>query len=175
MQASHTPSKAFQEVVQQSRKEIKNLIHILLVNFTAALSNPYLDQVTEFDYTLYCIYSLLEFYLIAEYSSHNNVTLRYIEQYFVEFHKDKSIFTEFRTMKAIKVMIKNIQKVGSEGIAAIRNNCSLSKTENVNRSEICRLKLMLKSMTMYMKLTTLTFQRCTSYSILRIQFVDLES
>ena len=64
-----------------------------------ALPQPDSTQVQHFKRPLTCVGSLLDFTMMAQYRSHTDETIQYMENYANRFHETKDIFLEFRISK----------------------------------------------------------------------------
>ena len=60
-----------------------------------ALRQPDSTQVQHFKRALTCVRSLLDFTIMAQYRSHTDDTIQYMENYGNRFHETKDIFLEF--------------------------------------------------------------------------------
>src|SRR5437588_6179725 len=101
------PKKAYREVSQWQGKEMRNLGRIVLVAFTAALRAPTEVQRFPFKTTIRCVVALVDFHLLAQYKTHTETTLRYMQDSLETFHEEKGIFQEFRVGKRAKKGIEN--------------------------------------------------------------------
>ena len=93
------PEKAYREVTQWQGKEMRNLGHCLLGVLAVALRQPDSTQVIPFNCALECIRALVDFNMMAQYRSHTDETMAYLEDYLGRFHQMKDIFLEFRVSK----------------------------------------------------------------------------
>ena len=57
-----------------------------------AQQSPFVDAIQ-------CVRALVDFTLMAQYWSHTEDTLEYMEQYLQDFHRYKVVFQEFRSTK----------------------------------------------------------------------------
>ena len=78
---------------------MRNLGRCLLGVLAVALRQPDSTQVQHFKRALTCIGSLLDFTMMAQYRSHTDETIQYMENYANQFHITKDIFLEFRISK----------------------------------------------------------------------------
>ena len=93
------PKKAYREVTQWQGKEMRNLGRCILGVFASSLRRPTPAQQDPFRRAIRCVRALLDFSLMAQYKSHTEDTLEYMEQYLHDFHHYKEVFQEFRTSK----------------------------------------------------------------------------
>lgn len=78
---------------------MRNLGRFVLGALAAALRNTEVAIRSDFVKALKCVWSLIDFHLMAQCGSHTMSTLDYIESYLEDFHKHKDIFLEFRAYK----------------------------------------------------------------------------
>jgi len=93
------PKKAYREVMQWQGKGMRNLGGCLLGVLAVALPKPNSWQVIPFKHALDCVRALVDFNMMAQYRSHAQETIAYIEEYLDRFHSRKDIFLEFRVSK----------------------------------------------------------------------------
>ena len=93
------PKEAYREVTQWQGKEMRNLGRCILGVLASALRRPSPAQSGPFRQALLCVCALADFSLMAQYRSHTQETLGYMEQYLEDFHRYKDVFQEFNTMK----------------------------------------------------------------------------
>jgi hypothetical protein len=93
------PKKAYREVTQWQGKEMRNLGRCLLGVLAVALRQPDGTQILHFKRAFACVRSLLDFNLMAQYRSHTDETVAYMDEYLNRFHQRKDIFLEFRISK----------------------------------------------------------------------------
>ena len=93
------PKNASREVTQCQGKEMRNLGRCMLGVFTSFLRSPTPAQQSPFANAIQCFRALVYFTLMAQYRSHMEDTLEYMEQYLHDFHRDKVVFQEFRSTK----------------------------------------------------------------------------
>jgi hypothetical protein len=93
------PKKAYREVTQWQGKEMRNLGRCILGVLASSLRRPTPVQQGPFRDALRCVRALVDFSLMAQYQSHTEDTLGYMEQYLKDFHRYKDVFQEFRTSK----------------------------------------------------------------------------
>ncbi|KAH8153123.1 uncharacterized protein LAJ45_02710 [Morchella importuna] len=71
----------------------------------------------DFSRALRCVRAWIDFYLMAQYTTHTKETLKYLQRYLEKFHKYKDIFLEFQaykqTSKDAKDRTKALQGSGS--------------------------------------------------------------
>ena len=93
------PKKAYRQVSQWQGKEMRNLGRIVLPAFTAALRTPTEAQRHPFRAATRCVAALIDFHLLAQYKTHTEATLQYMQNALDSFHQEKDIFQEFRVGK----------------------------------------------------------------------------
>ena len=104
------PKKAYREVTQWQGKEMRNLGRCLLGVLAVALKQPDSAQALPFKRALTCVRSLLDFSMIAQYRSHTQETIGYMEQYLNRFHATKDVFLEFRISKRTHAKVDEQQR-----------------------------------------------------------------
>lgn len=111
------PGKAYRQVSQWHGKEMRNFGRVILVALAATLSSPSTAEKQLFSQALQCTRALVDFHLMAQYNSHTEATLQYMETYFDEFHQYKDVFLEYRASKAVhKESEKAVQQLRSEQV-----------------------------------------------------------
>ena len=75
-----------------------------------ALRQPDSTQVIPFKYALECIRAFVVFSMMAQYCSHIDETMVYMEDYLGRFHQMKDIFLEFRVSKRTQAEIDEERK-----------------------------------------------------------------
>ncbi|KAG0640986.1 hypothetical protein HOY80DRAFT_859151, partial [Tuber brumale] len=88
------PNKEYSRVSQWTGKEMRNLVRVLLPCFTAALRRPSTTEPLVFTKALTCVRSIIDFKRIAQYPSHTEEMIQYLEQYLEPFHDHKDVFRE---------------------------------------------------------------------------------
>ncbi|KAI9876378.1 MAG: hypothetical protein M1823_007292, partial [Watsoniomyces obsoletus] len=91
--------KAYRQVSQRQGKEMRNLGRVILAAVAASLGPPNAAQRRRFAMALRCVRALVDFHLMAQYHSHTQETLEYLERYVADFHSTKEVFQEFRASK----------------------------------------------------------------------------
>ena len=76
-----------------------NLGHCILGIFASSLRSPTPAQQSPFVDAIRCVRALVDFCLMAQYQSHTEDTLEYMEQYLHGLHHYKEVFQEFWTLK----------------------------------------------------------------------------
>ena len=82
----------------------------LLGVLAVALRQPDSPQVQHFKRALLCVWSLLDFSMMAQYRSHTDETIQYMEDYGNCFQGTKDIFLEFRISKQTKARADELRK-----------------------------------------------------------------
>jgi len=93
------PKRAFREVAQWQRKEMRNLGLCTLGDLPVALRQPESSQVISFKNALRWVRALMDFSMMTQYQSHTSDTIAYMEHYLDQFHRMKGIFLEFQLTK----------------------------------------------------------------------------
>ena len=89
---------------------MRNLGRCLLGVLVVALRQPDSTQVIPFKRPLECVRALVDFNMIAQYRSHTDETMAYMEDYLGRFQQMKYIFLEFRVSKRTQVKIDEERK-----------------------------------------------------------------
>jgi len=95
-------NESWEEVSQWNGKEMKEISQYLLGVVTQVLrgGNPALCPV--FNRAIECTWALLEFYMYAQYKSHDDATLSYMEDALHHFHTFKDVFLLQRSGRKAK-------------------------------------------------------------------------
>jgi len=95
------PKKAYREVSQWQGKEMRNLGRIVTAAFATALHAPNDVERADFRFATRCVTAIVDFHLMAQYSTHTEATLDYTSMrgFLSDFHKEKEIFWAFRIGK----------------------------------------------------------------------------
>lgn len=96
------PNKSYRATTQWQGKEMRHLGRIVLGAFAVALWKPPAALKRDFGRALKCVRALIDFHLMAQYTTHTRETLEYLQGYLEEFHKHKDVFLEFRAYKRTK-------------------------------------------------------------------------
>src|SRR5437588_7908292 len=108
------PKKAYRQVSQWQGKEMRNLGRIVLPAFVEALRAPTDAHRHPFRVAIHCVIALVDFHLLAQYKTHTETTLQYMQDSLETFHEEKGIFQEFRVGKRAKKGIeKSVAKLAS--------------------------------------------------------------
>jgi len=84
--------KSYEEVSQWNGKEMKKMSRYLLGVVTQSLRGGSPAQRPIFNRAIECTRALLEFYMYAQYKSHDDATLSYMEDALHRFHTFKDVF-----------------------------------------------------------------------------------
>jgi hypothetical protein len=95
-------NKPDSQVMQWSGKEMKALGHVNVAVLVATFSIPSASQRITFKEALLCVKNLVDLHLMAQYQFHTEATIKYMENYLEEFHRQKDIFSRFRTSNSPK-------------------------------------------------------------------------
>src|SRR5437660_11322155 len=96
------PKKAYRQVSQWQGKDMRTLGRIVLPAFVEALRAPTEAQRYSFRVAIQCVVALVDFHLLAQYTTHTETTLQYMQDFLETFHEEKGIFQEFRVGKRAK-------------------------------------------------------------------------
>ena len=80
------PKTAYREVTQWRGKEMQNLGRCLLGVLAVALRQPDSTQVISFKRALECVRAFVDFNMMAQYRSHTDETMVYMENYLGQLH-----------------------------------------------------------------------------------------
>jgi hypothetical protein len=97
-------NKSYEEVSQRKEKEMMEMSLNLLRVLTRYLQGEIPFQRPIFNHLIECTPALLEFYLYARYETHDDATLRFIEDTIRQFHtfKDGSLIGRVGKMAKAK-------------------------------------------------------------------------
>ena len=104
------PTKAYREVTQWQGQEMRNLGHCLMGVLAVALRQPDSTEMQPFRRALTCVWSLLDFTMVAQYRSHTPETISYMEEYATRFDDTEDIFVEFRIFKRMQQKADELNK-----------------------------------------------------------------
>ena len=125
------PKKPYREVTQWQGKELWNLGRCLLGVLGVALRQPDSTQVIPFKHGLECVRALVDFNMMAQYRSHKDETMAYMEDYLGRFHQMKDVFLEFRVSKRRQAKIEEERKELQRQRAQINQRMAPSKRRRV--------------------------------------------
>ena len=104
------PKRAYREVTQWQGKEMRNLGRCLSGVLALVLRQQDSTPVIPFKRALECVRAHVDFNMIAQYRSHTDETMVYMEDYLGRFHQMKDSFLEFRVSKRTQAKIDEKQK-----------------------------------------------------------------
>jgi len=110
--AYHDPTpktKSYEEVSQWNRKKMEEMSRYLLGVVTQSLRGGSPTQRPILNRAIECTLVLLEFYMYAEYKSHDDATLSYMEDALCRFHTFKDVFLLGRAGKKAKAKAKALR------------------------------------------------------------------
>jgi len=90
---------SYEEVSQWNRKEMKEMGRYLLGLVTQSLQGGNPTQHPIYNRAIECTWALLEFYMYAQYKSHDDAILSYMEDALHRFHTFKDVFLLGRASK----------------------------------------------------------------------------
>ena len=125
------PKKAYLEVKQWQGKAMWNLGRCLLWVIAVALRQPDSTQVISFKCALECLRGLVDFNMMAQYRSHTDETMAYMEDYLGRFHQMKDVFMEFGVSKHTQSKIDEERKELRRQRAQINQSVAPSKQRSV--------------------------------------------
>jgi len=85
-------NKSYEEVSQWNGKEMREMSKYLLGVVTLSLQGGSPAQCAIFNHAIECTQALLELYMYARYTSHDDATLRYMEDAMHHSHTFKDVF-----------------------------------------------------------------------------------
>ena len=107
---------------------MRNLGRCISAVFPSALRDPDGSQQLPFKRALQCVYSLIDFSLMAQYRSDTPEALEYMETYLGTFHRTKDIFLEFRTTKAMRAQAERQDRELRERMANADRNAGAARS-----------------------------------------------
>ena len=125
------PKKAYRGVTQWQGKEMRNLGRCLLGVLAVALRQSDSTQVIPFKRALQCVRALVDFNMLAQYRSHADETMAYMEDYLGRFNQMKDVFLEFRVSKRTQAKIDEERKELRRQRAQINQRVAPSKRGRV--------------------------------------------
>ena len=75
---------------------MKSLGHVIVPVIPAILLNPSVSEMIPFTQAMLCIKNFVYFHVIAQYPYHTESTIRYMQNYLEEFHRQRDVFSPFR-------------------------------------------------------------------------------
>ena len=102
------PNKEYSRIPQWTRKELRNLVKVLLPAFEASLCRPHATERPMFTKALTCVRSIVDFTLMSQYRSHTDEKIQYLEQYLKAFHDHKDVFKEYRRDKSTAWKVRKV-------------------------------------------------------------------
>jgi hypothetical protein len=129
------PKKAYREVTQWQGKEMRNLGRCLLGVLAVALRQPDHSQLQPFKRVLICVGSLLDFTMMAQYRSHTDDTIQYMEDYANLFHQTKDIFLEFRISKRTQTKADELRRELRQQQTLVNHSVAKSNRRRVREQD----------------------------------------
>ena len=114
---------------------MRNLGQCLLEVLAVALRQPGSTQVQHFKHALTCVWSLLDFTMIAQYRSHTDETIQYMENYANRFHETKDIFLEFRISNQTQAKADTLGKELHRERTLVNQSVARSKSPRVREQD----------------------------------------
>jgi len=98
--------------------------------FDLPIGDIHTDQETsqKFDQAIDCVAALIDFHLMAQYRSHNQHTIGYLEEYLKKFHEQKHVFLVFRAGKVAKRKARANEQPKGEELATVQNDPSAGES-----------------------------------------------
>ncbi|RPB06971.1 hypothetical protein P167DRAFT_477823, partial [Morchella conica CCBAS932] len=84
-------NKAYRATTQWQGKEMRHLGRIVLGAFAVALQVPSMAARKDSSRALRCVRALIDFHLMAQYTTHTRETLEYLQSYLENLHKYKNV------------------------------------------------------------------------------------
>ncbi|KAG0639401.1 hypothetical protein HOY80DRAFT_1074395 [Tuber brumale] len=101
-------NKEYSGVLQWTGKERRNLVRVLLPCFAATLCRLSTTEHLIFTQAITCVRSIIDFTLMAQYRSHTEETIQYLERYLKAFHDHKDVFKEYRKNKSTALKVREV-------------------------------------------------------------------
>jgi hypothetical protein len=102
----HIPTRCYNEISQWQGVEMRSFSRIIHCCLAASLSYPFPTTGSRqnwlFKKAISCTSALVDFSLVASYKSHDEETLKYLQQYLQAFHTHKDIFLQFRANRSAR-------------------------------------------------------------------------
>ena len=136
------PNKAYRATTQWQGKEMRHLGRIVLGAFAVALWNPSKALQRDFGRSLRCVRSLIDFHLMAQYTTHTKETLDYLQGYLEDFHKYKDVFLEFRADKRTRKEAKDRTKALQGSRSIDRGLAELEKIREASHFNFIKMHLL---------------------------------
>ena len=114
---------------------MRNLGRCLVGVLAVALRQPDSTQVQHFKRALTCVWSLLDFTMIAQYWSHTDETIQYMENYVNRFHEKKDIFLKFRISKQTQAKADALRKELRRERTLVNQSVARSKRPRVREQD----------------------------------------
>ena len=129
------PEKACRTVTQYQGKEMRNLGWCLLGVLAIALRQRDSRQVQHFKGAFTCVRSPLNFRIMAQYRSHTDHRIEYMESYENRFHERKVIFFELRISKQTQVKADTLPKELPRGPTLVNQSVVRLKRPQVSEQD----------------------------------------
>jgi len=94
-------------------------------------------QVQYFKCVLTCVGSLLDFAIMAQYRSHTDETIQYLEDNANWFHETKDIFLEFKVSKKMQAKANELHKELHRQCTLENQSVARSKRPHVSGTGYC--------------------------------------
>jgi len=98
----------YSQVTHWSGKEMKALMRVMFPVFAATLLNPSTCQRIPFTEAQLCVKNVVYFHIMAQYRYHTEATTEYMENYLLEFHCHKDVFSQFHARKSAKMVSESL-------------------------------------------------------------------
>ena len=102
------PNKEYSWISQWTSKVKRNLVEVILPSFAESLSRPHAAERPIFAQALTCVRLIIDFTQMAQYTSHVDETIVYLEQYLKAIHDHKDVFQEYRRDKSTARIVREI-------------------------------------------------------------------
>ncbi|KAI5845806.1 hypothetical protein DFP73DRAFT_526338 [Morchella snyderi] len=104
------PSKPYQAVSQWQGKEMRGFQKMILPALASALRNPSASQAEPFRKAFQCVRALIDWGLVAQYRSHNELTIDPLDGYLRALHRTKDIFRKYRANRETERLVAERRK-----------------------------------------------------------------
>lgn len=99
------PMKRYQAASQWQRKEIHNFQKKILPALASALRNQSSAQAEPFKKAFQYVQALVDWVLVIQYRSHNELTIDMLHSYLKAFHQTKDIFRKYHTKRKTERLV----------------------------------------------------------------------
>jgi hypothetical protein len=104
------PTKAYSEVKQWAGKDMRRFLKYMLPLFTAVLRRPSDAERQTFHEAISCVRVFTEFVYYAQYDSHTDTTLQYMDDALKRFHALVEVFASHKKSKKVAAGLYQLMK-----------------------------------------------------------------